>query len=59
MTQEKTLLDQLNEMMIGIEQGDLVPTLNEAYQMFLRSFLEIRKLQHQVKVLDDKLAALG
>lgn len=58
MNQNDDILVKLGDMLTNME---VIPTtteeytLNDYYMVLIRSFMEIRKLRHQVKVLEAKL----
>lgn len=54
MTQQNKTLDDISTMLINIDNS-VKYSVNDYYIMLTRSFLEIRKLQHEVKVLEAKL----
>ena len=49
----KKLSDEIRQMTIDMENG-LVKS-NDVYNLLLRAMLEIDKLEHEVRVLNDKI----
>lgn len=46
---------EIAEMTKRLETRENVPDVNEVYTMLLRAMLEIRTLEHTVRVLEDRL----
>jgi hypothetical protein len=44
-------------MTIAMESGDNSPSHQEVYTILLRAMLELRRQDHEIKVLKDKLNA--
>jgi hypothetical protein len=45
------LLEEIGDMTKAME-GETPPTYQEAYTMLLRAFIEIRRLDHRIRVLE-------
>lgn len=50
------ILEQLADTTKQIESGT-IPEIQELHKLLLLSFIEIRKLNHEVAVLKDKLVS--
>lgn len=58
MNQNDDILVKLSNMLTNMEVTQTTIeeyTVNDYYMILIRSFMEIRKLRHQVKVLEAKL----
>ncbi len=51
------LADDIAEMTIAMESGDNPPSYQEVYTILLRAMIELRRQDHEIKVLKDKLNA--
>jgi hypothetical protein len=47
------LIDDISEMTINLEQ-DKPPTRQEVYTILLRALIQIRQLNHRIRVLEGK-----
>lgn len=50
-----SLIQDLKEATVAIEVGETL-TYQELYTLLLRSLLEVRLLEHQIRILEDKHA---
>jgi hypothetical protein len=51
------LADEIAEMTIMMESGDNPPSYQDVYTILLRAVIELRRQNHEIKVLKDKLNA--
>jgi hypothetical protein len=49
------LADDIAEMTVAMESGDNTPSYQEVYTILLRAMIELRRQDHEIKVLKDKL----
>ena len=54
MESETTLADEIAEMTVRMEINQNRPDSQEIYTIMLRAMLEIRRLQHCIRVLEGK-----
>lgn len=50
-----SLIQDLKEATVAIEIGKAL-TYQELYNLLLRSLLEVRRLEHQIRILEDRHA---
>jgi hypothetical protein len=51
------IADEIAEMTVMMESGDNPPSYQEVYNILLRAMLELRRQDHEMKVIKDKLNA--
>lgn len=49
-----TLSEEVNKHLIKIERG-IITDIGDAYVMLTRCYLELRRQEHEIRVLKDKL----
>ena len=58
MTIKSELLDEVGDMTAAMESSEEPPTYEEAYNMLLRAFIHIRKLQRANHTLEERIRIL-